>query len=156
MSKHHNTKKHTHTQYSSMKDSILFIIWRWLENEKYGDYTQLLTLPLSCSWTWACVDVTCLTLLCNDQFAILQHRAEDPRVQGLFSDSRIFITYYGAWPRGALWNSLWSQNDTNEVKIVLVEGNDTFPTHLFNSLYWKYLLATGLSASCASTSQPSL
>lgn len=61
----------------------------------------------------------------------------------------------GPGPEGH-FETLWSQNDTNEVKIVLVEGNDTFPTHLFNSLYWKYLLATGLSASCASTSQPSL
>lgn len=99
----------------------------------------------------ACVKGTCPTLLCSHQLAILQPTVGGPRTQGFCSKCCVFITQHWAWPRGALGNSLWSPNGTNEVKVVLGERSNTFPVDFFNTHYRECLLAIGLSALCLPT-----
>lgn len=118
--------------------------------------------PLSCLrfpirlLNLACVEGLCPTLLCNDQLALLQGRVGGPRTQGFCSHCCVFITRHQAWRKGPLGNSLWSLNGMNEVKVVLGEESNTSSVDLFNTHYRECLLATGPSASCPPTAQPSL
>lgn len=110
-----------------MKDSILCVIWNWLENRKYRESTQLLALPHPVLEPGLCRRHMPHSTF-NGQLAFLQPGVGGPRTQGFCSNCCVFITQHWAWPGAALENYLWSPN---KVKVVLGEGSNMIPVDLF-------------------------